>query len=1213
MEKNRIHRYQTAHAMAEDIQRHLNHEPVLAGQPSKVYRLKKFIRKHRPQIIWSVTVAILLAAVVVLAVLWAQKSSREKQEKLDKEIAILSKARDFRNKGHFVQAQTEVEKILNSENVGPDARLLHARIIWDLEGPDRAEEEAKKLLQEKREIAGAAYAFLVRIYLKKDPNDPKKKEEYEQIANDYQQKAERLSPTNAEAYFNRALMADIVEETLEHLNDALELKSRNYDFRRARALAYYALRRYHKMQRDVEVMISLRERDPLGHSLMAIALRETGEFQEALEYHDKAIGLSDTDPELYSQRYETYLRMGKYQRALKDIQRCVVLEPKQPIYHFDVFNTLVSLGEYQAAREKHRAIIDTDPTQLPAFEAWANRHVFQVLGAREPFELPADIASDEAFSAMQKAVDYYHRLEDKAERLVPGVYGQSSWSPKEENELAYGLSDLYTRQYKMLELGPLAVPGSSGIEIRDLDTGKTRLLVSFGKDPAWSPDGKYIAFVREPHHMREYKEEVWIISAAGEELRRLATGAWPMWATDPNQLFFHSRVDKMLYSIRIDEPTAKPEPEIECPGKFPWVSPDKKHVAYAEDNKLRIVKLPFGPAETWWTAPLPSSGMLVRWSPDGNELSVAGLTDSDLGLWIFDVEDKEAWKIFDPPAISGIWSPDMSQMVIEIKIPFEENWLVTLEPNVPVYKSIASALTKEEYLRERKEYYLGLVKDDPENTKIYIQKLASVGLSQYDLSAFVDAFMTFTEVDNLHRNLTGESRPVDLKFIAMALHNLGRKREAEAALGRLRRLFESGKYPREEHHLIQVEKLFAGENSKFYLLWGYIEAGQLEEGSQLVEELRLTSPGPGTKSATKVLARAYYNRGKKAKHRGAGYGETIADYELAVRLEPNFARPFSDLAWLQAACPAEEFRDFDKAVENATKACELTNWKDHHFVGALAAVCAEVDDFAAAVKRQKEAIDLLTASERPVWLANYEMRLKLYQSDKKYDKGSLWSFSTGHMVALWKLDEKSGRIAVDSSGNNCAGTLTGNPQWQPSGGKLSGALEFDGDGDYIRIGNEAIFDFANEITVAAWVNITEVPEIWTAIVTKGNSAWRLSTYRNEKKFHFNVTGYSRVYSHVHGEKEVGKGEWHHVCGTYDGAYVRLYIDGVEDPASRRDEASYSGRITGNDFDVCIGENSEKSERYWHGLIDDVRIYSYALSQQEIKAIFSGEESNSVKD
>jgi tetratricopeptide (TPR) repeat protein len=424
----------------------------------------------------------------------------------------------------------------------------------------------------------------------------------------------------------------------------------------------------------------------------------------------------------------------------------------------------------------------------------------------------------------------------------------------------------------------------------------------------------------------------------------------------------------------------------------------------------------------------------------------------------------------------------------------------------------------------------------------------------------------------------------------------------------MERLFEHGKHIHELSHLCEAEKLFAGKDSKVCSVWEYIEDGKLKEASQLIEELPDQNR---VERARTVLAWLYYNRGKSVTFR-SGYGETIADYEAAVRADPYYARAYSDLAWLEASCPAAEFRDFAKAVENATKACELTNWKDHYFVGALAAVYAEVGDFAAAVKRQKDAIELLSVVERPVWLANYEIRLRLYQSGKRYDKGNLWSFSTGHMVALWKLDESSGSAAADSSGNNCAGTLTGNPQWQPSGGKLGGALEFDGDGDYVKIGNEAIFDFTNEITVAAWVNIATVPEMWTAIVTKGNSAGRLSTCREERKFHFNVAAYGLGLTHVHGEEEVGKGEWHHVCGTYDGAYVRLYIDGVEDPASRLNVA-YSGRITSNDFDVCIGENSEEPGRYWHGLIDDVRIYSYALSQQEIKAIFSGEESNSVKD
>ncbi|MHC4074258.1 MAG: hypothetical protein ACYTGS_19905, partial [Planctomycetota bacterium] len=206
--------------LVADIARHLNLEPVLAGPPSQIYRLKKFIRKHRVKVISVATVVILLVSTAAVTYIWAYNQGKEADERIkearEHEAILLSKAHQLYSIGQYQNALTVVETVLDSERVGPAARLLHARIIWVLKGPDRAEEEAKKLLQEKREIAGAAYAFLARIYLEKNPNDPKKKEEYEQIANDYQQEAERLSPTNAEAHFNRALSNTTIFVELEH-------------------------------------------------------------------------------------------------------------------------------------------------------------------------------------------------------------------------------------------------------------------------------------------------------------------------------------------------------------------------------------------------------------------------------------------------------------------------------------------------------------------------------------------------------------------------------------------------------------------------------------------------------------------------------------------------------------------------------------------------------------------------------------------------------------------------------------------------------------------------------------------------------------------------------------------------------------------------------------------------------------------------------------
>jgi hypothetical protein len=46
----------------------------------------------------------------------------------------------------------------------------------------------------------------------------------------------------------------------------------------------------------------------------------------------------------------------------------------------------------------------------------------------------------------------------------------------------------------------------------------------------------------------------------------------------------------------------------------------------------------------------------------------------------------------------------------------------------------------------------------------------------------------------------------------------------------------------------------------------------------------------------------------------------------------------------------------------------------------------------------------------------------------------------------------------------------------------------------------------------------------------------------------------------------------------------------------------AGTINTNDYPVYIGENAEQTGRFWNGLIDDVRIYNYALSEDEIKAL-----------
>ena len=65
-------------------------------------------------------------------------------------------------------------------------------------------------------------------------------------------------------------------------------------------------------------------------------LRETGQANDALGYHNKAIALSAENPELYDQRRETAQRLGKHEEALADARECVRLKPQEKKYEFDV-------------------------------------------------------------------------------------------------------------------------------------------------------------------------------------------------------------------------------------------------------------------------------------------------------------------------------------------------------------------------------------------------------------------------------------------------------------------------------------------------------------------------------------------------------------------------------------------------------------------------------------------------------------------------------------------------------------------------------------------------------------------------------------------------------------------------------------------------------------------------------------------------------------
>ena len=199
------------------------------------------------------------------------------------------------------------------------------------------------------------------------------------------------------------------------------------------------------------------------------------------------------------------------------------------------------------------------------------------------------------------------------------------------------------------------------------------------------------------------------------------------------------------------------------------------------------------------------------------------------------------------------------------------------------------------------------------------------------------------------------------------------------------------------------------------------------------------------------------------------------------------------------------------------------------------------------------------------------------------------------LIGWWKFDETEGTTAKDSSGGNHNGTLNGDAKWTQ--GKIGGAIELDGSGDFVQIADKSAFDIAGQVTVACWVNIRSVPAEYTAIVTKGDSSWRLSTAQRERKFHCSVNNYNSII--LDGSTEVAVNQWHHVAAVYDGQQMCIYVDGKLDATK-----PWKGGIARNNFDVLIGENAEQKGRFFDGLIDDVRIYNYALKEVDIMALYN---------
>ncbi|UCG47669.1 MAG: hypothetical protein JSU94_19565 [Phycisphaerales bacterium] len=189
-----------------------------------------------------------------------------------------------------------------------------------------------------------------------------------------------------------------------------------------------------------------------------------------------------------------------------------------------------------------------------------------------------------------------------------------------------------------------------------------------------------------------------------------------------------------------------------------------------------------------------------------------------------------------------------------------------------------------------------------------------------------------------------------------------------------------------------------------------------------------------------------------------------------------------------------------------------------------------------------------------------------------------------NLVGWWRFDDASGIIAENSAGS-ANGTLVGDPVWTT--GVLGGALEFDGDGDYVYVSmRNASFGSAS---IGLWIK-TDTGQLGVMALD------------GSERFHIEVTAEGYLAVDVNGvdivnHKNVADRKWHHIAIVREldtpEHELAIYIDGDKGATSAAEQRPFALS------QIIIGWHNIRGGNSFDGLIDDVRMYNVALTQTQI--------------
>ncbi len=225
--------------------------------------------------------------------------------------------------------------------------------------------------------------------------------------------------------------------------------------------------------------------------------------------------------------------------------------------------------------------------------------------------------------------------------------------------------------------------------------------------------------------------------------------------------------------------------------------------------------------------------------------------------------------------------------------------------------------------------------------------------------------------------------------------------------------------------------------------------------------------------------------------------------------------------------------------------------------------------------------------------------------------GDVWSFSTisaipitdPTLVGWWKFEAGSGKTAVDFSGHSNHGTLVDDVEWVP--GMFNLALEFLGD-DKGHVELPAGMVTTSEGSILMWVNTDQIDDtgmLWYGTETGGDG------FGDENEIHLHVAVPGVVGFWIEGGDndvsltgpQIAGAGWTHVAATWDLTDgCRLYANGQEVASAAHNNTVADLAVIRLGRPVSTGNGN----RYYDGLMDDVRLFDHAITADQVNAIMS---------